>query len=1752
VTTAAQIQTKVDKFVVNMDRLDSFVNANNATDVTIDSGTIPSLAKFRVELGLATRGGVNTTTWAQLAALTGVYNGQGGKTLVDAGTHTDPVVGGTVPNQGLYAWSSSPAGWKRIGADPYDTLGTMGAQNSNAIAVTGGTASGLTTLAVAAAAKVATLDGFKVNGADIASAATIDLDAATGDFVNVSGNVDISTVTLSLGKERWVRFLSTLTLIHSTNLFLNGNGANIAIGGNDRAHFRGYPSGVVRCHVNKANGRPIVATVAADISDSSTAGRAMLTAATSIVQTALLNLVDDTTKGLMSPANFTKLGLITGSADVTNVTTVAAAIVAAASKTTPVGADTLALIDSAASNALKELTIDNLKAFLKAANDLLYEPMGTSAGHAMVTAAGPAAQTALLAIANTTDKGLMSSTDKTKLDSITSGAQVNTVTSVAGKTGVVALVKADVGLSAVDNTADLAKPISTAAQTAIDTKASTASVVAEVAARAAADTALDVTKANLASPTFTGTVGGITKTMVGLANVDNTTDAGKPVSSATQAALSNKQPLSSVLSGTTASYTSALDVKLGGIEFLADVTDMDNIKDAVLSGTPKEAPSTHDHLVILNSGNGLALTSVEFGSLLADSAQTLTGTDTGIAVTPKGLADTLRNYVAETVKVEATGLARNVNNDGLLSNAIVRITVDAASGAETAARTITNKAVTPGGLDQALDQIDSAVAELTENLEVGLRDARSPGLYEANLPGDIPDLFTQSLEGDPPPDLAVIDPALIEYGEDGPVIRIVGESEFTSRKFFNMRPNRVYRARVEFRRHIDSPDPAGATIRVGLSWYDRFKNRLPDPNAFTIVQDFTATPVTVASGLKIVECLVARFAGVDGRIVAPTGAVFCKPYIQGYENSTHQIDYELVDWEDVTNAVLFSPDVTDLLARTTALESIDTDPRLTDLEVAIGTPDTRWFGFLGDAEAATIPMSVDRVVIFGEGPNENVMSRYVRDATGDFQSVDGQWWKLDLGITYLRSLDTVSMATYMSAGDLDDIQGGADTDVTAAYVAAQTKVGNGGEILFPGMPGAYIISAEVVKKPGTWLRGPKTNAATDAIGAVIKPGHNGKLFSVAGTAINQRGGIEGIRFLRDLVDAFPASIPIYLNNVRDHMLRDCYILNFVLPFHGVDCKALYHERLYTSGGAGLGGLIEASDPNLSAALSSDHWVFQCQFAGALGGLKFKHTITPSILQSRPQGSGVSNLILEHCLYPKVQGHFNDSARVADGAGILLDGTVGATIEGITFYTNGPSHYHIEVKATDYPTTDLKIGSCLFLSAVDAAQGGVKFFDPGANYYRRVEIYHNNLFSMATAQRLVGLEHIDRSLRVTDNVGIPDYVVTGAPLVDVTLPPEINTYHTISSLDTFFNLRIPGAGHYQGKKYRIIRGAGGIQAIPVFFPDGSIAYTMPPCPGEIEVTCSLEDNDPNASVWRLTHVEFEKEGFKGNVIGNADITLIPFVDSPIQRVSATLTGNRLVALGTANAVSGMRWRIIRVGGGAFNLNINNLIDLRQHESATLVWDDQSTIWRVEEYGPIVNDLEYTGSTIADADITLNPFNPQRVFRAAAALSGNRIVTLPTSGVKNGVKYHISRSGGNIGGPWTLNIGGLILLAQNGSCQIVFESGVNLWRLINRGSTVSQIGLAGITNSYVGNADITLIPFADTEVQRETATLNGNRLITFDIPHAVAGSRFKVIRVGGNSGGPWTLSLGGLILLAQNEQGEVIFDGTAWQSAGKSAV
>jgi hypothetical protein len=110
-------------------------------------------------------------------------------------------------------------------------------------------------------------------------------------------------------------------------------------------------------------------------------------------------------------------------------------------------------------------------------------------------------------------------------------------------TGWVSLDKSSVGLDQADNTSDADKPISTAAQTALSGKQAANSDLTDIAALHATDDDVLQRKSGnwiSRSPSQLKSDLALTQSDVGLANVDNTHDADKPVSTAQQAALDQK------------------------------------------------------------------------------------------------------------------------------------------------------------------------------------------------------------------------------------------------------------------------------------------------------------------------------------------------------------------------------------------------------------------------------------------------------------------------------------------------------------------------------------------------------------------------------------------------------------------------------------------------------------------------------------------------------------------------------------------------------------------------------------------------------------------------------------------------------------------------------------------------------------------------------------------------------------------------------------------------------------------------------------------------------------------------------------------------------------------------------------------------------------------------------------------------------------------------------------------------------------
>lgn len=115
-------------------------------------------------------------------------------------------------------------------------------------------------------------------------------------------------------------------------------------------------------------------------------------------------------------------------------------------------------------------------------------------------------------------------------------------------------------------------------------------------------------KAPIASPTFTGTVSGVTKAMVGLGNVDDTADLDKPISTATQTALDLKAPLASPTFTGTATTNHLIvdgDLTINGTNFAASATSI-TIEDNMVQLAHENAANTVDLGLVVAYNDGAA------------------------------------------------------------------------------------------------------------------------------------------------------------------------------------------------------------------------------------------------------------------------------------------------------------------------------------------------------------------------------------------------------------------------------------------------------------------------------------------------------------------------------------------------------------------------------------------------------------------------------------------------------------------------------------------------------------------------------------------------------------------------------------------------------------------------------------------------------------------------------------------------------------------------------------------------------------------------------------------------------------------------------------------------------------------------------------------------------------------------------------------------------------------------------------------
>jgi hypothetical protein len=139
----------------------------------------------------------------------------------------------------------------------------------------------------------------------------------------------------------------------------------------------------------------------------------------------------------------------------------------------------------------------------------------------------------------------------------------------------------------------------------------------------ATQTALNL-KANTANPTFTGTVSGITATMVGLGNANNTTDALKPVSSATQTALNLKANLISpiLVSPLLGTPTSGVLTNITGLPLTTGVIGVLPISNG---GTNSATQNWVDLTTIQSVAGAKTFSAITYFTSATPSTSTITG-----------------------------------------------------------------------------------------------------------------------------------------------------------------------------------------------------------------------------------------------------------------------------------------------------------------------------------------------------------------------------------------------------------------------------------------------------------------------------------------------------------------------------------------------------------------------------------------------------------------------------------------------------------------------------------------------------------------------------------------------------------------------------------------------------------------------------------------------------------------------------------------------------------------------------------------------------------------------------------------------------------------------------------------------------------------------------------------------------------------------------------------------------------------------
>ena len=454
------------------------------------------------------------------------------------------------------------------------------------------------------------------------------------------------------------------------------------------------------------------------------------------------------------------------------------------------------------------------------------------------------------------------------------------------------------------------------------------------------------------------------------------------------------------------------------------------------------------------------------------------------------------------------------------------------------------------------------------------------------------------------------------------------------------------------------------------------------------------------------------------------------------------------------------------------------------------------------------------------------------------------------GLLRNRNLDFVMLTDRMSPTLQDEYRANANPDITQALIDMDASLAPNGEAFIPLRNG--IVSGQCPKQPGTRWRGLGSNILYGWTNTF-----NGSVFPIIGGAASRGGLVTGLRVTNTPV-ACPDAILFDLDEVFTHFFDDCRIGLCDFAVYGIDCKALrFGMNFYPFSSLTDSIMLEGT----SITANTDHCFGDAQMDGARAGLHVKTGATQRFsCQTRPQGSGVANLLLDAVYDAQILGGYNDSAIIFGdddgGDGIRMINCQRSRVAFVTMYSNGdnedPTRAMIRIATTNGISQDLYITQNSMTESPLAPMIGITIQTPVGEVSPGVPAFNRRLFIEGNklngvTSKMAGLANVGAGGRLTNNDGVSDLLGVGdSGLTPITVNPNVRIVRIVGQNNNR-DLILPGEGNYNSKTLEVWMESG-TGTVAILQPNGVTVLTTMTAGQRRTFVVSAQNNVTTAATW----------------------------------------------------------------------------------------------------------------------------------------------------------------------------------------------------------------------------------------------------------------------------------------------------------------